>query len=123
MLGIIIGIAAIIAIVSTIKGTNEQMKKALMGFGHNTVTIELSQGDLSFSFSEESNTSIRPIPEQVQQSLLDLDEVASVTTFCSQSLYEGVYYRNNQISNVNLLGWIQSIFPPAIWRYRQAGRF
>ena len=33
MLGIIIGIAAIIAIVSTIKGTNEQIKKNLVGAG------------------------------------------------------------------------------------------
>ena len=33
MLGIIIGIAAIIAIVSTIKGTNEQIKKNLIGSG------------------------------------------------------------------------------------------
>ena len=31
MLGILIGIAAIIAIVSTIKGTNEQIKKNLIG--------------------------------------------------------------------------------------------
>ena len=36
MLGIIIGIAAIIAIVSTIKGTNEQIKKNLIGSGTNT---------------------------------------------------------------------------------------
>ncbi|MBR3053259.1 MAG: ABC transporter permease, partial [Firmicutes bacterium] len=33
MLGIIIGIAAIIAIVSTIQGTNEQIKKNLIGSG------------------------------------------------------------------------------------------
>ena len=33
MLGIIIGIAAIIAIVSTIKGTNEQIKENLIGSG------------------------------------------------------------------------------------------
>ena len=38
MLGIIIGIAAIIAIVSTIKGTNEQIKKNLIGSGTNTST-------------------------------------------------------------------------------------
>ena len=38
MLGIIIGIAAIIAIVSTIKGTNEQIKKNLIGSGTNTTT-------------------------------------------------------------------------------------
>ena len=35
MLGIIIGIAAIIAIVSTIKGTNEQIKQNLIGAGNN----------------------------------------------------------------------------------------
>lgn len=104
MLGIIIGIAAIIAIVSTIKGTNEQMKKALMGFGNNTVTIALSQGDLSYSFTGESDSSIRPVPETVLQEIQDLDEVENVTTYCSQSLYEGVYYQNNQITNLNLYG-------------------
>ena len=35
MLGIIIGIAAIITIVSTIKGTNEQIKQNLIGAGNN----------------------------------------------------------------------------------------
>ena len=34
MLGIIIGIGSIIAIVSTIKGTNEQIKKNLVGAGN-----------------------------------------------------------------------------------------
>ena len=42
MLGIIIGIAAIIAIVSTIKGTNEQIKENLIGSGENTVEVSLS---------------------------------------------------------------------------------
>ncbi len=38
MLGIIIGIASIIAIASTIQGTNEQLKQNLLGAGNNTVT-------------------------------------------------------------------------------------
>ena len=41
MLGIIIGIASIIAIVSTIKGTSEQIKEDLIGSGNNTVNITL----------------------------------------------------------------------------------
>ena len=41
MLGIIIGIASIISIVSTIKGTNEQIKKNLIGEGDNVVEIKL----------------------------------------------------------------------------------
>ena len=49
MLGIIIGIAAIIAIVSTIKGTNEQIKKNLIGSGTNTVRVRLSEsGDYDY---------------------------------------------------------------------------
>ena len=43
MLGIIIGIASLISIVSTIKGTNEQIKKNLIGEGDNVVDIYLSQ--------------------------------------------------------------------------------
>ena len=39
MLGIIIGIAAIISIVSTIKGTNEEIKNSLVGSGSNTVNV------------------------------------------------------------------------------------
>ena len=42
MLGIIIGIAAIIAIVSTIKGTNEQIKKNLVGAGNDAVNVQCS---------------------------------------------------------------------------------
>ena len=42
MLGIIIGIGSIIAIVSTIKGTNEQIKKNLVGAGNNAVNIQLA---------------------------------------------------------------------------------
>ena len=51
MLGIIIGIAAIIAIVSTIKGTNEQIKENLIGSGQNTVSIQLYQGDYPYDMS------------------------------------------------------------------------
>jgi putative ABC transport system permease protein len=40
MLGIIIGIASIITIVSTIKGTNEQIKQNLIGSGVNAVVIK-----------------------------------------------------------------------------------
>ena len=43
MLGIIIGIAALISIVSTIEGTNEQIKKNLIGGGDNVIEIILRQ--------------------------------------------------------------------------------
>ena len=53
MLGIIIGIASIIAIVSTIKGTNEQIKNNLIGAGNNTVTVALYQGDMQYDFKSQ----------------------------------------------------------------------
>ncbi len=48
MLGIIIGIASIIAIVSTIKGTSEQIKEDLIGSGNNTVQVMLYDGDSTY---------------------------------------------------------------------------
>lgn len=53
MLGIIIGIAAIIAIVSTIKGTQEQIKNNLIGSGNNTVTVTLKKGDDQIDYQWE----------------------------------------------------------------------
>lgn len=53
MLGIIIGIAAIIAIVSTIKGTNEQIEQNLIGAGDNNVTVQLYQEIIPWIFPME----------------------------------------------------------------------
>ena len=51
MLGIIIGIAAIITIVSTIQGTNEQIKQNLIGAGNNVVRVTISATDSTHSAS------------------------------------------------------------------------
>ena len=61
MLGIIIGIAAIIAIVSTIEGTNTQIKNNLIGAGNNTVSIQLMQGEWPYDFT------YNPPPENVRR--------------------------------------------------------
>ena len=54
MLGIIIGIASIITIVSTIKGTNEQIKSNLIGAGTDMVNVQLVQGDNAPDFSYDT---------------------------------------------------------------------
>ncbi len=51
MLGIIIGIAAIITIVSTIRGTNEQIKQNLIGAGNDMVQVQLTQDSSTVDFS------------------------------------------------------------------------
>ena len=60
MLGIIIGIAAIITIVSTIQGTNEQIKQNLIGSGSNVVEVELCQDDYPYDFTYS------PLPDGVR---------------------------------------------------------
>ncbi len=57
MLGIIIGIASIISIVSTIKGTNEQIKQNLVGAGNNMVDVKLYKGAGEFYMDEGHNGS------------------------------------------------------------------
>ena len=51
MLGIIIGIASIISIVSTIKGTTEQIKEQLIGAGNNAVKVLLYDGSSEYDAS------------------------------------------------------------------------
>ena len=70
MLGIIIGIAAIITIVSTIQGTNEQIKENLIGAGNNVVTVQLNQGGYPYDMSWNSiPTGVRCITEETRQEL------------------------------------------------------
>ena len=83
MLGIIIGIAAIIAIVSTIKGTNEQIKNNLIGAGNNTVKIQLSNGDTVCDFSYEappSNVAMFTSLKRWSQALFTAQE--TILTIC-----------------------------------------
>ena len=99
MLGIIIGIAAIITIVSTIKGTNEQIKQNLIGAGNNVVTVSLSQDgrsvDLEYSALPEG---VKPISEDALPELDALDGVLECALFVSRSWADSVYYKNTAFS-------------------------
>ena len=75
MLGIIIGIAAIITIVSTIKGTNEQIKENLIGAGNNVVSVQLNQNgnEYDLSWSPLPDT-VRVISEETPRQTLEKGE-------------------------------------------------
>ena len=99
MLGIIIGIAAIITIVSTIKGTNEQIKENLIGAGNNVVTVELNQGGYSYDMSWNSiPQGVRVITEETRQELEAIDGVEKVSLYHSRNYAEGIYYLNTQFN-------------------------
>ena len=99
MLGIIIGIAAIIAIVSTIEGTNQQIKENLIGSGSNTVDIQLYQNDwpLDLSYGEVPY-GIPQVSDSVLEEIRGLDEVKSASKYTSRQIYDGVYYVNNPMN-------------------------
>ena len=106
MLGIIIGIAAIIAIVSTIEGTREQIKNNLIGAGNNTVKIQLMQGDWPFEFGYNNvPENIRMISKEYKQRITDLKEVERCTLYRQRNdPNEGIFYMNTRIQSATLLG-------------------
>ena len=104
MLGIIIGIASIITIVSTIKGTNEQIKENLIGAGNNVVTVQLNQNGYPYDQSWSAVPScVRTITEETRQELEAIDGVETVSLYRSRSYSDSVFYRNTQFSG-SILG-------------------
>jgi len=95
MLGIIIGIASIITIVSTIKGTNEQIKQNLVGAGTNSVVVQLYQSDNAYDFMYSPvPDGVKAINEDTRQELLGIDNVQSVSLCCTRNYVYGVFYKN-----------------------------
>lgn len=95
MLGIIIGIAAIITIVSTIKGTNEQIKENLIGAGNNVVTVRLNQDGYPMDFSWNSPPQgVRVITEDTKRELEQISGVEKASLFYSREYAQMVFYKN-----------------------------
>ena len=99
MLGIIIGIAAIITIVSTIQGTNEQIKENLIGAGNNVVTVTLNRDGYSYDMSwNKIPDGVRVISEKTRQELEEIRGVEKVSLYTSRNYAEQVYYLNTQFN-------------------------
>ena len=99
MLGIIIGIAAIITIVSTIKGTNEQIKENLIGAGNNVVTVQLNQDGYPYDMSWNGvPDGVRVITEETRRELEEISGVEKVSLYHHRSYAELVYYKNTEFS-------------------------
>ena len=104
MLGIIIGIAAIITIVSTIKGTNEQIKQNLIGAGNNVVNVTLMQDNNQMDFSYASvPQGISMITSEMRDEIDKLDKVQEASLYYSRSWADGVYVGNSSF-NGNIYG-------------------
>ena len=99
MLGIIIGIAAIITIVSTIQGTNEQIKENLIGAGNNVVTVQLNQSGYSYDMTWSGlPAGVRVITEDTREELEDISGVEKVSLYLSRNYTQDLYYLNAQFN-------------------------
>ena len=105
MLGIIIGIAAIIAIVSTIKGTNEQIKKNLIGSGTNTTTVQLTEeGNYPAEMEYGIPKGIPVLDDDMRQQLADIDHVKDASLYVSRTQVDYIYYNDTSLSGGQLIG-------------------
>ena len=104
MLGIIIGIASIIAISSTIVGTNEQIKQNLIGSGNNAVVVKLYQGDMEYYMEQGIPEGIPLFDEDMRQQLLDVPEIEAASFYNQRDAYGSIYYGNTSLDGGTLLG-------------------
>ena len=123
MLGIIIGIGAIITIISTIKGTNEQIKENLIGSGNNVVTVRLFQNDMEYEAAYSGNpVGVLQADEEVKDALQKLKGVEEVTFYCYREYADQIYYRNTAF-NGKVYGVDENYFKVNGYRIRRGRGF
>ncbi len=113
MLGIIIGIAAIITIVSTIKGTNEQIKENLVGSGNNNVNIRLNQDGYGYELSTYNGlpSGVTPISDELFDSICNTKNVEEASLYVKLSDWgDTVYYNNTSLSSSYIYGIDENYF-------------
>ena len=104
MLGIIIGIASIITIVSTIQGPNDQIKENMIGAGNNVVTVQLHQDSNVYDMNwNPIPQGVRIITEATRQELEHIGGVDGVSLYTSRRYVDQLYYQNTQF-NGEVLG-------------------
>ncbi|MBQ3432096.1 MAG: ABC transporter permease [Clostridia bacterium] len=105
MLGIIIGIASIIAIVSTINGTNEQIKKNLIGDGSNAVKVSLYNQDYEMDFAvQEAPIGVKYMDAALIEKIEKLDEVDIACAYHNRNAYSNIFYQNTSLAGGTLIG-------------------
>ncbi|MDL2300308.1 ABC transporter permease [Clostridiaceae bacterium OttesenSCG-928-D20] len=105
MLGVIIGIASIIAIVSTVRGTNDQIRQNLIGSRGSSVSVQLYDGDWQVEMSYFSAPDeISPIDEELRQKILSIADVENCSIFTQRQAGSEVFYRETVLSGGRLFG-------------------
>ncbi len=124
MLGIIIGIGAMIAIVSTIQGTNEQIKQNLLGAGNNTVDVSLYQEDWVYETEYYGIPEGVPvITEEILEEIRQAEPVEAASLYNRRQGSEAVCYRNTLLSGGYVTGIDCNYFDTCSMTVRQGRGF
>ncbi|AXI10732.1 FtsX-like permease family protein [Oceanobacillus sp. 143] len=85
MLGVIIGIAAVIAIFAIIEGGSEELKSNLIGMGKNTINVVYEEADMygeeGMYGGEVSNKAAPPIKEEAIEEILTYPNVSGMSVY------------------------------------------
>ena len=114
MLGIIIGIAAIIAIVSAIQGTNEVIRQNMMGNARHTVNVQLYQDDMKYEVSawQPAPEGLPVYTEETRKSVLDVPNVLDAAFYRERSEWDScVFYGDSSLTGCRVLGIDDNYFP------------
>lgn len=106
MLGIIIGIASIISIVSTIKGTTEQIKEQLIGAGNNAVKVLLYDGSSEYdaSWGMTSTGQLPQLTDEQKEEVRKLEDVENCTFFYNRGYSDNIYYMDRSMQGGKVYG-------------------
>ena len=123
MRGIIIGIASIISIVSTIKGTNEQIKENLVGAGNNNVKIQLYQGEGTYWMDGGIPNGVYQLSQDQKQQIMDLEQVENASFYQERSYADGISYENTTLQGGTILGIDQNYMETCGYQIYQGRMF
>lgn len=105
MLGVIIGIASIIAIVSIVEGTNKKLETSLIGAGNNVTTVQVMQDGWAYEF--EYNGVPEGIPQVNDESIeriKGIEGVVNAAKYLQRQGWNVVYYGDATLSNTFIRG-------------------
>lgn len=105
MLGVIIGIASIIAIVSIVTGTNRKLEKNLIGAGNNVARVCLEQDGFDYDFSYNPlPAGVPTVSDSVLEQIRALSGVEAVSRYTVREGSSEIYYLDAGLGGAYLYG-------------------
>ena len=89
---------------TTIKGTNEQIMRNLIGAGNNNVTVSLRQGESEYWMDAGVPSNVIPVTESQKKEILELDSVEDASFYLKRSYAESISAGSNSLSGGSLFG-------------------